>query len=61
MLVTWDPVRQKALVAGPVSDSVRCGPREAEQHCMVGYADVVQTEPHPLPVEVAGSGVLAWF
>lgn len=58
-LVTWDPVRQEALMAGRVSDCVWCGTREAEQHCVIGYANVIQTKPHPLPVEVVGSGVLA--
>lgn len=58
-LVTWGPVRQEALVAGPVSDCVWRGTRQAEQHCVIGYANVIQTKPHPLPVEVASSGVLA--
>lgn len=58
-LVTRDPVRQETLVTGPVSDGVGCGTRQAEQNCVIGQTDVSQTESHPLPVEVPGSGFLA--
>lgn len=57
-LVTGDPVGQETLVTGPVSDGVGCGARQAEQNRVIGQTDVSQTESHPLPVEVPGSGFL---
>lgn len=58
-LVTRDPAGQEALVAGAVGDGVGSGARQAEQHRVIGQANVGQAQPQPLAVEVAGPGLLA--
>lgn len=58
-LVTRDPAGQEALVAGAVGDGVGSGARQAEQHSVIGQANVGQAQPQPLAVEVAGPGLLA--
>lgn len=58
-LVTGRPTGQEALVTRPVSDCVGCGAGQAEQDRVIGQMDIRQTESHPLPVQVPGSGFLA--
>lgn len=46
----------------PVSDGVGCRSRCADQDCVIRHLNVGQTEFHPLPVQVPGSGffTLIW-